>query len=281
MGKEITVVVGSRSNLSEKISRKLNFVDLLSSNELTQSLCQLDNYKNKKINVVFNNFQPSSKLNSFKDPSKYIDISIHLTIKVLMYLININAEIKKVIYTSSSSVYGINSTLKVNESIKPHATSIHGLLKNLNEKFLRQICNKNNINYTITRVFNMYGGNDNFSVVSKLCDCYNNNKVLTIFNKGESVRDFIHVDNVADIYVRLLSDNSINYPILNIGSGNGYSLSDLIQNLSKKGFFIKTKYNLSSEIKFSTANIDKLNCIINVAKFIDINDYLSDKFSKI
>jgi len=280
MKKIITLIIGSRSNLSEKISGELNFVDLLSTNELTKSLSQLDIYKNKKINIIFNNFQPSSKLNSLQDPSNYIDISIHITIKILMYLIAIKADIKKVIYTSSSSVYGLNSNFNTRENIEPHATNIHGLLKYLNEKFLREICTKNNINYTVTRVFNMYGGNDNFSVVSKLWECYINNKVLTLSNKGESIRDFVHVDNVADIYVRLITDNSINYPILNIGSGNGYSLADIIQKLSKHGFLLKIKYNLNNEIHSSVANIEKLNSIVDVSKFTDINDYLVDKFGK-
>jgi UDP-glucose 4-epimerase len=280
MGKVITIIIGKKSNLSSRISKKLKFVDVLSARELTQSFSQLDKYNNKTINVVFNNFQPSEQLNSFQDPCNYVDVSISLTIQVLMYLINSNVKIHKVIYTSSSSVYGLNSTLKINENTQPCPVGIHGLLKQLNEKFLQEICNTHNINYTVARVFNMFGGNDNFSIISKLYDCYINNKVLTISNNGKSIRDFIHVDNVADIYVKLISDDSINFSILNIGNGKGNCVSDLLRNLSKHGFSIKTENNLTSEIQFSTADIDKLNCIVSVAEFIDVNDYLLDQFGK-
>jgi UDP-glucose 4-epimerase len=280
MGKVITIIIGKKSNLSSRISKKLKFVDVLSARELTQSFSQLDKYNNKTINVVFNNFQPSEQLNSFQDPCNYVDVSISLTIQVLMYLINSNVKIHKVIYTSSSSVYGLNSTLKINENTQPCPVGIHGLLKQLNEKFLQEICKTHNISYTVARVFNMYGGNDNFSIISKLHDCYINNKILTISNNGDSIRDYIHVDDVADIYVKLIRDNSIDFPILNVGGGKGYCLSEILQSLSEHGFFIKIKNNLTSEIQLSVANIDKINCIVDVTKFIDVNDYLLDQFGK-
>ncbi|MBL7003758.1 MAG: NAD-dependent epimerase/dehydratase family protein [Gammaproteobacteria bacterium] len=276
--KTITVIIGKRSNLSSTLSKRLRVTDLLSSESLLESLFQLDKYNGKKINVVFNNFQPSTQLKSFINPALYVEISISLTVKILTYLIDSNAKINKIIYTSSSSVYG-NSSVACEDS-QPCPVTIPSSLKHLNEQFLERICHQHKLNLTITRVFNMYGGNDKFSIIRKLYDCYQNKIVLTIFNNGNSIRDFIHVDNVVDVYEKLLLDSSININILNIGSGKGYSLSNILKNLSKKGYCIDTSNTYSKEVSLSKSNTIRLNTVVDVASFIDVNEYLLNKLSK-
>ena len=231
INKITTIVIGKRSNLSYILSKRLHTVDLLSSESLLKSLFQLNKYNGMEVNVVFNNFQPSTQLKSFENPLLYVEISISLTVRVLKYLIDTSAKINKIIYTSSSSVYG-NSSI-TNEEYQPCPVSIPSSLKHLNEQFLEQICLQYNLNLTVVRVFNMYGGNDEFSIIHKIYDCYLSKAVLTIFNNGNSVRDFIHINDVVNIYEKLLLDSSIDINILNIGSGKGQSLSNILKNLSK------------------------------------------------
>lgn len=277
--KTITVIIGKRSNLSFTLSKRLHTTDLLSSESLLESLYQLDKYNGKKINVVFNNFQPSTQLKSFINPSLYVDMSISLTVKILTYFINNGAKINKIIYTSSSSVYGNSST--TDENSQPCPVSIPSSLKRLNEQFLEKICSQHNLNLTVVRIFNMYGGNDKFSIIRKIYDCYINKTVLTIFNNGFSIRDFIHIDNVVDIYEKLLLDSSLNVSILNIGSGKGQSLSNILKNLSKNGYGISSNNADSKEIPLSKANIVRLGNIIDVASFIDVNEYLLKKLNSV
>ena len=276
--KTITVIIGKRSNLSFTLSKRLHTTDLLSSESLLESLFQLDKYNGKKINVVFNNFQPSTQLKSFINPPLYVDMSISLTIKILTYFINNGAKINKIIYTSSSSVYGNSST--TDEDSQPCPVSIPSSLKRLNEQFLEKICSQHNLNLTVARIFNMYGGNDEFSIIRKIYDCYLNKTVLTIFNNGKSIRDFIHIDNVVDVYEKLLLDSSINIQILNIGSGKGQSLSNILKNLSKNGNCIDTSNAYSKEIPLSKSNIIRLSTVVDVASFIDVNEYLLNKLNR-
>jgi UDP-glucose 4-epimerase len=277
--KTITVIIGKRSNLSFTLSKRLHTTDLLSSESLLESLFQLDKYNGKKINVVFNNFQPSTQLKSFINPPLYVDMSISLTVKILTYFINNGAKINKIIYTSSSSVYGNSST--TDEDSQPCPVSIPSSLKRLNEQFLEKICSQHNLNLTVARIFNMYGGNDEFSIIRKIYDCYLNKTVLTIFNNGKSIRDFIHIDNVVDVYEKLLLDSSINIQILNIGSGKGQSLSNILKNLSKNGYCIDTSNAYSKEIPLSKSNIIRLSTVVDVASFIDVNEYLLNKLNRI
>ena len=276
--KTITVIIGKRSNLSSALSKRLHTADLLSSESLLESLFQLDKYNGKKINIVFNNFQPSKQLQSFVNPPFYVEVSISLTVKILTYLIDSDAKINKIIYTSSSSVYGNSST--TDEDSQPCPVSIPSSLKRLNEQFLEQICHQYKLNLTIARIFNMYGGNDEFSIIRKLYDCYQNKTVLTIFNNGDSIRDFIHIDNVVDIYEKLLLDSSLSVSILNIGSGKGQSLSNILKNLSKNGYCIDTSNTYSKEIPLSKSNIIRLSTVVDVASFIDVNEYLLNKLNR-
>jgi UDP-glucose 4-epimerase len=273
-----TVIIGKRGNLSRILHDRMPNTKLLSSELLLKSLSELDKYNGQKINVVFNNFQPSTQLKSFDDPCHYLDVSISLTVKILMYLISNDIEINKVIYTSSAAVYGNLAT--ASEDVQTSPSSIPALLKYLNERFLTQICCDHDLNLTITRVFNMYGGNDKFSVIQKIYNCYLNKTVLTVFNEGKSVRDFIHIDNVVDIYEKLLLDLSINIPILNIGSGHGQSVYGILSKLSRSGYTVDTQSIHSKEIMSSKSAITKLQKIIDVSSFVDVTEYLLNKIAE-
>ena len=77
-------------------------------------------------------------------------------------------------YTSSSSVYGSIGG-KIDFSDKNNRL-IYSSLKIAAENLFKNFCTKNKINFDICRVFNIYGPNDNFSIVSKLVELKNSNK---------------------------------------------------------------------------------------------------------
>ena len=270
--KLVTIIIGERSNLSYGLAKRISNPEVYSSESLLQSLLQLSKFKERKVNIIFNNFQPSTQLNSFVDPSKYIELSISLTVKVLIYLIENGAIINQVIYTSSCSVYGNLARSDNYSEVSP--IGIASSLKYLNEQFLREVCSKNNLNLTITRIFNMFGGNDNFSIISKIINCYKNKTCLNVLNEGRSVRDFIYIHNIIDVYKILLEDSKIKFDTIDIGSGQGKSLSDILIHLSNNGFAIDTKSIPSNEIGFSQANVSEIQKIINISSFIDVNTFL-------
>ena len=271
----ITLVIGERSNLSYNLSKRLNNTEIFSSKLLLQSKDLLSKFHDKKINLIFNNFQPSTQLNSFQDSSKYIDLSLSLTVKVLMYLIEHGAIINQIIYTSSCSVYGGIS--RSNDFNVASPQNIPSSLKYLNEQFLKKICSQHGLKLIIARIFNMYGGRDEFSIISKIIHCSINKTNLALINQGKSVRDYIHIDNVADIYKKILLTSNTNFDIIDIGTGNGKSLEDILFYLSENGYPIMTKSSTSSEIDISIANISKIEKILDISSFIDVNSYLINK----
>ncbi|MFN4150584.1 MAG: NAD-dependent epimerase/dehydratase family protein [Candidatus Sericytochromatia bacterium] len=263
------IIICKNSNLSKHLFDKLHSADLISSRDILKKDNLLSIYKNEYLNIIINGFQPANCLNDISDPLDYISNSILVTSKILSEIKNLN--INKIIYTSSSSVYGDNPYCKEEDLLSP--LNLHSSLKVANEKLIEKYCTENNIKYHIIRIFNMYGGDDNFSVISKIIKAYKQKEVLKIVNNGSAIRDFIHINDVTSVYKYIL-ENNINYPILNIGSGKGISLSILLEFLELNNVKIQIENITRNEIKISTACVEKINSFINTHNFSDVKDYL-------
>jgi len=269
----LTIIIGKNSNLSNNLYKKLTNCFLVSSRELLKSISVLSQFKDKKINIIFNNFQPATELNNIQNSTDYIQNSILSTSIVLEYFKD--SDINKIIYTSSSSVYGNNILCKEDDDLKP--LNLHASLKVANEKLIEKYCDENNVDYTIARIFNMYGGDDKFSIVSKIIDMHLNNKELTMVNNGNAIRDFIHIDDVVAIYEILLGLRDIK--IMNLGTGCGSSIKNILDFLSNNGISIKTKNIYKDELKASTADTKLLLELTQKSSFIKIEEYLKKELN--
>ena len=269
-------IIGKGSNLSSFLSKKIINSKLISSREILTNIEELNVLKdNLPINIIFNNFQPATKLNEFFNLENYVINSILTTSKVLDFIKNNQIKINKIIYTSSSSVYGNNILCNENDELKP--MNLHASLKVANEKLVEKFCIENSIDYTIARIFNMYGGDDNFSIISKIIKAYKNNEELNIVNNGNAIRDFIHIEDVVDIYSKILDKKDIK--ILNIGSGNGSSIKNILDFLNNHNIKIKTKNIQREELKISTADISKLKELFKKDTFFEVEDYLKKELN--
>ena len=271
----MTIVIGKDSNLSNHLIDKLNNLTVISSRDIMSDVNVLSKYKDQEINLIFNNFQPAIKLNEMVNAEEYTMNCIGVTSKILNYCLTGNIKMNKIIYSSTAAVYGDNKCSVETDELKP--SSLHASLKVSNEKLIEKFCVDNKIDYTIARVFNMYGGNDEFSIISKILLAIRKNKELTIINNGNSIRDFIHVQDVADIYVKLIDIKNVR--VLNIGTGIGKSVKNIIESFKKYDANINAKYIFLNEIKTSTANIEILSKLLNKKSFIQIEDFIKQELS--
>ena len=123
----------------------------------------------------------------------------------------------------------------------------------------------------------MYGGNDKFSIISKMLIAVKNNKELTIANNGNAVRDFIHVQDVANIYSKLIDVKNINF--LNIGTGLSKSIKHIILTFKKYNADLIANNISLDEINTSTANVEILNKLIKKQSFIEIENFIKQESS--
>ena len=263
------IIFGKRSNLTQQLLSVLDNSLVISSGDIVKELNAIDWQLHSEVNLILNQFQPARKLHNLDSPIDYINNAIGSTAKILEFFKSKSVSINKMIYTSSSSVYGDNKSCHENDA--PAPASLHATLKLANEKLVVKFCQDMGIDYTIARIFNMYGKGDNFSIISKIIKCYKDSQTLILVNNGQSVRDFIHIDDVVNIYLRLLMVQNV--PIVNVATGLGESILSILSHLQENQIIIKTSNTINlNEICMSVANNSKLLSIIKGYKFIKIKE---------
>jgi len=265
-----TYIIGT-GYLSNELKKEIVNSEIVSAQSFIK-VVSLINKSKKKINLIINSFYSSKKLNDLYSYKIFIEKSL-LEIGEILDKIN-PKKIKKILYTSSSSVYGsINNKIKI---LDQNNRYIYSSTKLTCEMLLKNFSNKSEIDLDICRVFNLYGHNDDFSVISKLKSVLkNNNEKITIYNNGQSVRDFIHVKDISKIYKKLLLKKGSD--IIDIGSGKGLKIIDLINILKIPKHKIIFKKNLTNEISISVANQKKLFKKIKFFKLKDIESFFNIK----
>ena len=182
--------------------------------------------------------------------------------------------INKIIYSSSSSVYGsINNNINY---LDDNNRGIYAGFKISSEFLIKNYCNKNSIPLSICRIFNLYGVKNKFSIIEKLKNAKKDNIKIEIYNRGLSLRDFIHVDDVVKIYKNILQNVS-GSGLYDIGTGKGISINEIVSKLklSKKNLIYKKKS--INEIHDSIANNNEIKKKIHDIKFKKIENYLGIK----
>ena len=272
----LNIIIGKRSNLSKHLSNAIDNCMLISSNSIDNELSKINWSIVKKANLILNQFQPSNSLYDISSPIDYINNSISTTAQVLDFVKSHKTKFNKIIYTSSSSVYGQNQLCTESDITAP--ISLYASLKLANECLVSSFCIDEKIDFTVTRIFNMYGGNDQFSIISKLIKAINNNTKIDLINNGNAIRDFIYIYDVVKTYKFIL--NCRNLPTINIASGHGISINLLLTFLKENGFKLKFNRIIREEIKSSIADNSKLIELHGSFDFHSLKDYLLESLKK-
>ncbi len=249
-----TIIVGKRSNLSKELNRKIKNSMIISSKEFL-------NLKNKnKTNIIINNFFPASEINNLDNYDNFINLSLSNLAKALDQINK--KKIRKIIYTSSSSIYGFD----VSSNFKDDRNrEIYSKAKFLAETIIINFCKKNDIKFIIARVFNIYGNNDKFSIISKIIKSFKKKNFFYLNNLGSAIRDFISYEQVCEVYKKMLNSNDSG--VYDVGCAEGYQINEIIDFLGKKNFLLKKKS--VTEIPISVAEKNKFNHFLSSNKLVE------------
>ena len=216
---------------------------------------------------------PNSIINPINDA--YENIIATLNIIELSKKYNV----KKIIVSSTAAVYGIPNTLPIKESHSVNPISYYGLSKLTMEKYTML----SNLEYVICRFSNVYGPRQTphgeAGVVSIFMDNALNNKDLNIFGDGNQTRDFIYVEDIAFIFLKLI-ENNISNEILNISTNSSMTINELAERIikiSNKNIKINYFDKRDGDIEHSILDNTRLLNIMNI-QFTNINDGLYKLF---
>jgi len=134
----------------------------------------------------------------------------------------------KVVYASSSSVYGNTTSVPIKEDFDKNPINPYGITKLEDEKLAEKYHNLG-VSIIGLRYFNVYGigqTNDYAGVITKFYDCIQADKPPIIFGDGSQIRDFVSVEDVAKANL-LAMQSETTFGFVNIGSGITTSVKEL------------------------------------------------------
>ena len=205
---------------------------------------------------------------SMDKPTDYIENNVTGTARVVHECSRVNA---RLIYLSSAAVYGNPVKLPIPEDHPINPQSPYGLSKYLGELVVRQFSKIYGLRYVILRLFNVYGPGQNSAyagVISSFIERALRNEPLIIYGDGEQTRDFIYVNDVAEVILKIIESDLFDNEIYNVGTGKPTSINELagivMEILGKRNLKVIYGRERPGDIRHSYADISKLKSRINV-----------------
>ena len=218
---------GRVSNL-EKINKNINLV--------IGSITDLQLLKGifKDVDYVFHQAAIPSVPRSIKDPIASNNANVNGTLNVLVAAKDCN--VKKVIYASSSSVYGDTPELPKREDMVPNPLSPYAVTKLLGEYYCKVFNEVYGLKTISLRYFNVYGPrqdpySDYAAVIPRFINRVLENKPPVIYGDGEQTRDFTFVKDVVRANIQAMKSDANG--VYNIASGNRISINELANVIMK------------------------------------------------
>lgn len=171
-----------------------------------------------------------------EDPRLAHDVLATGTLNILEAAVE--AQVKRVVYASSASIYGQAETFPTDESHHGYGNrTIYGAIKLYGEGLLRSFYEMYGLNYVALRYFNVYGPRmDAFGVYTEVMirwmERLAEGKPCLILGDGSQTMDFVFVDDVARAN-SIAASSSITDDVINIASGVETSLTELAETLGR------------------------------------------------
>ena len=226
----------------------------------------VDNAKLDKLisssEAIFHFAARGSVPRSILDPVAAFQINATGTLNILEIARSTGAH---VIFSSSSSVYGLNTSIPKVESTWTSPLSPYAASKLSAEALLSAYANSYNIPVTNLRFFNVYGpfqrpDHPYAAVIPKWIWQALHGKPIEIFGNGEQTRDFTFVDTVVDVATTSLSKVAASGQVINLAYGNQISLNEIKIKLNEKFPKLVSSYlpKRAGDVNHSQNNPDRV-----------------------
>jgi len=224
-GHKVVVIDNLSTGKKENLNPKADFHNL--------DICDFEKIKPlfKGIDFVFHLAAIPRVPISVKDPVGTSKVNILGTINI--FKAAIDAKVKRIVFFSSSSVYGNQEKLPLKEDMEPRPISPYALQKLIGEQFAKLFTKLYGIPIISLRYFNVYGPRIDFNsdyslVIGKFLRQKADSKPLTIFGDGEQTRGFCYIDDVVEATILAMGSEKLKGgEVVNISSGESYSINYL------------------------------------------------------
>lgn len=170
---------------------------------------------------------------SFDNPEEYVSTNISGTKNILELMEKYN--IPKLVFSSSSSVYGNADYEKLSENIENLSPiSPYANTKLECEKIIKEYTEKTNLHAICLRLFTVYGKRQRPDLaITKFVKNIINDKEITLYGDGSTSRDYTYIDDTLNGILSAINCD-LKFEIINIGAGNTIKLNDMVALIEKE-----------------------------------------------
>jgi len=188
------------------------------------------------MEYVFHQGALPSVQRSVEDPETSNAVNVGGTLNIL--LAAREKGVKRVMYASSSSIYGDTPTLPKHEEMPPNPLSPYALQKHVGEHYCRLFYQLYGLETISLRYFNIFGPKQDpnslySAVIPKFIDALLQGRAPIIFGDGEQSRDFTYIENVVQANLLAMSAEHLHGEAINIACGKRISLNQLLDILKE------------------------------------------------
>ena len=237
MGNEIIVLDNYSTGQSKNLDHIEGEIQVIDCDISKQGQWQ-DSFQN--IEYVFHLAALADIVPSIEDPISYYKSNVNGTLNVIEACRKHN--ISKIVYSASSSCYGIPDQYPTKETAGIYPQYPYALTKYLGEQLLMHWCQVYDLTSLSLRLFNVYGPRSRTSgtygavfgvfLAQKLAG-----KPFTVVGDGNQTRDFTFVSDVVKAIIAA-AESDISGEVINIGSDNTYSVNRLVELLGGEVVYI-------------------------------------------
>ena len=249
-------------------------IDILDYNELRNIV--------KNAEGVFHEAALTLVQESFTKQKEYYDVNVTGTENIFKLAKEFSF---KVVYASSSSVYGNTKKIPIKEDAERKPLNPYGNTK-LEDEYLAEKYSKLGVSIIGLRYFNVYGPRQNIAyagVITKFLENIANSKAPIINGDGLQVRDFVYVGDVAKANLMAM-ESKVNFAFVNIGTGTALSINDLANIIIKaSGLAIKPVHDppLEGDVKDSQADVSLAKKLLGWKAETKLEDWLNETVQQV
>ena len=259
---------GKIQNIS-KVSDDINFVngDVRDYNLIEQLV--------KNVDGVFHEAALVSVPESFKMQNEYFDVNVNGTENILKLAKEYGF---KIVYASSSSVYGNPKSVPIKEDDDRNPLNPYAKTK-LEDELLAEKYSEMGVHVIGLRYFNIFGrrqSKEYAGVIKLFLKKIQQNKAPIINGDGSQTRDFVYVEDVVKANI-LAMDSNIKYKFLNVGTGFSISILDLANAcIEASGLSLKPVHGpqLPGDILDSKADLELIKKSLEWKPITKLEDWL-------
>jgi UDP-glucose 4-epimerase len=262
---------------------RANLADLADDVEVAEG--ELRSYERvhaatRGIEVVFHQGALPSVPRSVQDPLTTSAVNVEGTLNVL--LAARDEGIRRVVFASSSSVYGNSDELPRVETQSPDPISPYGVSKLAAERYCVSFARVYPIETVALRYFNVFGPNQDptsqyAAVVPRFVTAIGEERPVSVYGDGEQKRDFTFVSNIVQANLLAATAEGVSGRVLNVATGRGTSVNELADTIGAVlGKEVEREYygERAGDVRDSWADVDRAGELLDWRPRIDLEEGL-------